>query len=184
MKISLCALHIHCWQVFHYFLNQVHLNVIFEPWQWGMVTLIKPQLLFNQRLQLFVQSPQPFLLIFAWRNQMSFPIILVKKQMNIRILQNESPGIEMLISTPPADSSVLSCVSTTADRMKISLCALHIHCWQVFHYFLNQVHLNGIFKPWQWGMVTLIKPQLFFNQRLQLFVQSPQPYLLIFAWRN
>ena len=26
--------------------------------------------------------------------------------------------------------------------------------------------------------------QLVFNQRLQLFVQSPQPYLLIFAWRN
>ena len=28
---------------------------------------------------------------------MSFPSILVKKQMNIRILQNESPGIEKLI---------------------------------------------------------------------------------------
>ena len=26
--------------------------------------------------------------------------------------------------------------------------------------------------------------QLGFNQRLQLFVQSPQPYLLVFAWRN
>ena len=26
--------------------------------------------------------------------------------------------------------------------------------------------------------------QLVFNQRLQLFVQSPQPYLLVFAWRN
>ena len=26
--------------------------------------------------------------------------------------------------------------------------------------------------------------QLVFNQRLQLFVQSPQQYLLIFAWRN
>ena len=26
--------------------------------------------------------------------------------------------------------------------------------------------------------------QLVFNQRLRLFVQSPQPYLLIFAWRN
>ena len=26
--------------------------------------------------------------------------------------------------------------------------------------------------------------QLVFNQRLQMFVQSPQPYLLIFAWRN
>ena len=26
--------------------------------------------------------------------------------------------------------------------------------------------------------------QLIFNQRLQLFVQSPQPYLLVFAWRN
>ena len=26
--------------------------------------------------------------------------------------------------------------------------------------------------------------QLVFNQRLQLFVQSPQPYLLIFAWKS
>ena len=26
--------------------------------------------------------------------------------------------------------------------------------------------------------------QLVYNQRLQLFVQSPQPYLLIFAWIN
>ena len=31
------------------------------------------QLFFNQRLQLFVQSPQPYLLIFAWRNKMCFP---------------------------------------------------------------------------------------------------------------
>ena len=30
----------------------------------------------------------------------------------------------------------------------------------------------------------LIWNQLVFNQRLQLFVQLPQPYLLIFAWRN
>ena len=29
-----------------------------------------------------------------------------------------------------------------------------------------------------------IRNQLVFNQRLQLFVQSSQPYLLIFAWRN
>ena len=29
-----------------------------------------------------------------------------------------------------------------------------------------------------------ISNRLVFNQRLQLFVQSPQPYLLIFAWRN
>ena len=26
--------------------------------------------------------------------------------------------------------------------------------------------------------------QVVFDQRLQLFVQSPQPYLLILAWRN
>ena len=37
------------------------------------------QLVFNQMLQLFVQSPQPYLLIFAWRNKMCFPNILVKK---------------------------------------------------------------------------------------------------------
>ena len=37
------------------------------------------QLVFNQRHRLFVQSPQPYLLIFAWRNQMCFPNILVKK---------------------------------------------------------------------------------------------------------
>ena len=37
------------------------------------------QLVFNQRLQLFVQSPQPYLLIIAWRNLMCFPNILVKK---------------------------------------------------------------------------------------------------------
>ena len=29
-----------------------------------------------------------------------------------------------------------------------------------------------------------IRNQLIFNQRLQMLVQSPQPYLLIFAWRN
>ena len=29
-----------------------------------------------------------------------------------------------------------------------------------------------------------IRSQLIFYQRLQLFVQSPHPYLLIFAWRN
>ena len=57
------------------------------------------QLVFNQRLQLFVQSPQPYLLIFAWRNQMCFPNILVIKQMNIWILQNKSRGIEMLINS-------------------------------------------------------------------------------------
>ena len=43
------------------------------------------QLVFNQRLQLFVQSPQPHLLIFAWTNWMCFPNILVKIQMNIWI---------------------------------------------------------------------------------------------------
>ena len=38
------------------------------------------QLVFkNQRLQLFFQSPQSYLLIFAWRNLMCFPNILVKK---------------------------------------------------------------------------------------------------------
>ena len=37
------------------------------------------QLVFNQRLQVFVQSPQPYLLNFAWRNEMCFPNILVKK---------------------------------------------------------------------------------------------------------
>ena len=37
------------------------------------------QLVFNQRLQSFVQSPQPYLLFFAWRNSMCFPDILVKK---------------------------------------------------------------------------------------------------------
>ena len=36
------------------------------------------QLVFNQRLQLFVQSTQPYLLIFALRNKMCFPNILVK----------------------------------------------------------------------------------------------------------
>ena len=56
------------------------------------------QLVFNQRLHLFVQSLQPYLLFFAWRNQMCFPNILVKKQMNIWIPQNKSPGIEMLIN--------------------------------------------------------------------------------------
>ena len=55
------------------------------------------QLVFNQRLQLFVQSPQPYLWFFAWRNWMCFPNILVKKQMNIWIPQNKPPGIEMLI---------------------------------------------------------------------------------------
>ena len=38
------------------------------------------RLVFNQRLQLFVQSPQPYLLIFAWRNYMFFPNILVKNK--------------------------------------------------------------------------------------------------------
>ena len=38
------------------------------------------QLVFNQRLQLLVQSPQPYLLIFTWRNQMYFPKILVKNK--------------------------------------------------------------------------------------------------------
>ena len=46
------------------------------------------QLVLNQRLQLFVQSPQPYLLIFAWRN------ILVKKQINIWIPQNKSPELK------------------------------------------------------------------------------------------
>ena len=55
------------------------------------------QLIFNQRLQLFVQSPQPYLLIFAWRNLMCFPNILVQKQMNIWIPQKKLQGIETLI---------------------------------------------------------------------------------------
>ena len=38
------------------------------------------RLVFNQRLQLFVQSPQPYLLIFACRNYMCFPNILVKNK--------------------------------------------------------------------------------------------------------
>ena len=38
------------------------------------------QLVFNQRLQLFVQSPQPYLLICAWRSWMCFPNILVKNK--------------------------------------------------------------------------------------------------------
>ena len=56
------------------------------------------QLVFNERLQLFVQLRQPYLLVYAWRKQMCFPNILVKKQMNIWISQNKSPGIEMLIN--------------------------------------------------------------------------------------
>ena len=38
------------------------------------------QLVFNQRFQLFAQSPQPYSLIFAWRNLMCFPNILVKNK--------------------------------------------------------------------------------------------------------
>ena len=38
------------------------------------------QLVFNQRLQLFVQSPQSYSLIIAWRNLMFFPNILVKNK--------------------------------------------------------------------------------------------------------
>ena len=40
---------------------------------------MKP-IIFSQRLQLFVQSPQPYLLIFAWRNSMCFTNIFVKKK--------------------------------------------------------------------------------------------------------
>ena len=48
------------------------------------------QLIFNQRLQLFVKSPQPYILIFAWRNLMCFPNILVQNQMNIWIPQKKN----------------------------------------------------------------------------------------------
>ena len=53
------------------------------------------QLVFNQRLPLFVQSPQPYIMIFAWRKSMCFSNILVEKN---EYLQNNSQGIEMLIS--------------------------------------------------------------------------------------
>ena len=46
------------------------------------------QLVFNQRLQLFVQSPQPYLLIFAWRKLSVFTQQIGKKIMNIWIPQN------------------------------------------------------------------------------------------------
>ena len=36
------------------------------------------QLVFNQRLQLFVHAPQLYLLIFGWINQIYFPNLLVK----------------------------------------------------------------------------------------------------------
>ena len=57
------------------------------------------QLVFNQRLQLFVQSPQPYLLIFAWRSLMCFPNILVKKKSISEFRRTKSPGIEMLINS-------------------------------------------------------------------------------------
>ena len=56
------------------------------------------QLVFNHRLQLFVQSPQPYLLIFCLKKLNVFSQHIGKKQMNIWIPQNKSPGIEILIN--------------------------------------------------------------------------------------
>ena len=48
------------------------------------------QLVFNQRLQLFVQSRQPYSLIFCLKKLNVFSQHIGKKQMNIWILQNKS----------------------------------------------------------------------------------------------
>ena len=55
------------------------MDLLWERFQWIYLSTWN-QLVFNQRLQLFVESPQPYSLIFAWRKQMCFPNIQVKKK--------------------------------------------------------------------------------------------------------
>ena len=56
------------------------------------------RLVFNQGIQLFVQSPQPSLLIFAWRNEMCFPTYWAKTNECLNSAEPIPRGIEMLIN--------------------------------------------------------------------------------------
>ena len=72
------------------------------------------------------------------------------------------------------------CVCLTSWRQIFYWCLVFIiifmHCPNVTMpgNALKEVSMNS----------TSLWNQLVFHQRLQLFFQSPQPYLLIFAWRN
>ena len=69
-----------------YWISEVIVIVINIPWICyersfsELYLFIWSQLVLNQMLQLFVQSPQPSLLFFPWRTWMCFPMIFGKKK--------------------------------------------------------------------------------------------------------
>ena len=73
------------------------MDMLWEKLQWILPLYMKP-ISFQSKASVVCSVTAAYLLIFDWRNWMCFPNILVKKQMNIWILQNKSPGIDMLIN--------------------------------------------------------------------------------------
>ena len=90
-------------------------------------------------------------------------------------------GWELVINMP-TDVLVLKTLRLSASMFYIlGHQVLSIRTiWPAFCNFIPWICYEGSFSEFY----LFIWNQLVFNQRLQLFVQSPQPSLLIFTWRN
>ena len=73
------------------------MDMLWEKFQRILPLYIKP-ISFQSKASVVCSVTAAVFIDLAWRNQMCFPNILLKKQMNIWIPQNKSPEIEMLIN--------------------------------------------------------------------------------------
>ena len=71
--------------------------MLWEKFKWILPPYMKP-ISFQSKASVVCSVTVAVFIVFAWRNSMCFPNILVKKQMNVWIPQKKSPGIEMLIN--------------------------------------------------------------------------------------
>ena len=71
------------------------MDLLWEKFQWILPLYMKP-ISFQSKASVVCSVTAAIIIGFCLKKLNLFPNILVKKQMNIWILQNKSPGIEML----------------------------------------------------------------------------------------
>ena len=73
------------------------MDLLWEKFQWILSLYMKP-ISFQSKATVVCSVTAAIFTDFCLKKLNVFPNILVRKQMNIWILQNKSPGIEMLIN--------------------------------------------------------------------------------------
>ena len=73
------------------------MDLLWEKFQWILPLYMKP-ISFQSKASVVCSVTAAIFIGFCLMKVNCFPNILVKKQMNIWIPQNKSPGIEMLIN--------------------------------------------------------------------------------------